>query len=178
MITALDESQFENFFTYLDKQLHENGSEGAVLFQPIPRCQNAYPVDKQTGFIEGLKIEVGQPQWRRAWLKCDENGNIQGHVDLRGRREPNTAHRALLGMGVQHNYRRLGIGTELVNFALNWARASGLIKNIDLEVLSGNSPAVHLYQKNGFQQLCEIKDMFVIDGQAESYIWMTKQVES
>jgi len=178
MIIPLDDSQFKKFFSYLDEQLSENGQAGGVLFQPVSRSQKGFPVEKQAGFIEGLKIAVGHTSWRRAWVKCDEAGNIQGHVDLRSRREPNTSHRALLGMGVHQNYRHRGTGTELVNFALAWAAGCGLIKNIDLEVLAANVPAVHLYKETGFEQLCKVDDMFVIDGKAEPYIWMTKRVES
>lgn len=178
MIIPLDDSQITKFFSYLDEQLSENGKEGGVLFQPVSRSNKGFPVEKQNGFTEGLKMEVGQPGWRRVWVKCDEDGNIQGHIDLRSRREPNTTHRALLGMGVHHIYRQMGIGSELVKFVFDWAAGSMLIKNIDLEVLAANIPAVHLYKKLGFQQLCEIKDMFVIDGKPEPYIWMTKRVES
>jgi len=164
------------FFKYLDKHLQANGKAGVPLFQPAPATQSAYPRENVAAFLEGLNIAVGSPKWRRAWIAVDAEENIVGHVDLRARPEPCSSHRALLGMGVRVDLRKNGIGSALLDFASEWARASGIIEIIDLEVISKNYPAVCLYEKAGFKHICEVEDMFRIDGQSVSHILITKKL--
>jgi ribosomal protein S18 acetylase RimI-like enzyme len=156
--------------------LQTNGKAGVPLFQPAARTQSGYPKDKEAGFLAGLNITVGSPKWRRAWIAVDANENIVGHVDLRARTEPYSSHRALLGMGVRIDQRRNGIGRKLLDFVTEWARHSGIIEIIDLEVLSENFPAIRLYEKMGFKHICEMEDMFRIDSQSVSHILMTKRL--
>lgn len=177
MIQTLEVDDLQDFFSYLDKQIGENGRNGAPLFQPQPRGQS-YPKDKETGFAQGLAIPVGDSKWRRAWIYREERGAIIGHIDLRARSEPFTSHRALLGMGVLEEFRGRGIGLQLVEHALRWAATSNVIETIDLEVLAHNEQAIRLYRKAGFDLLCRIDDMFRIDGQSEPYVLMTRKVRA
>jgi ribosomal protein S18 acetylase RimI-like enzyme len=96
-----------------------------------------------------------------------------GHVDLRAHQDSGITHRTLLGMGVGEAYRGRGLSRQLLEFACLWVRASEQIDWLDLEVLSANLPALSLYQSAGFEQLCEFKDMYRIDGQPEAVIRMT-----
>jgi ribosomal protein S18 acetylase RimI-like enzyme len=176
MIQILEQEDLQDFFSYLDLHIRENGKDGAPLFQPQSRSQSGFPKEKETGFVEGLSIPVGAPKWRRACVYREASGGIVGHVDLRGRSEPFTSHRALLGMGVHQLLRGRGIGMSMVEHVLHWARNSGAIEVIDLEVLAHNAPAIRLYQKAGFEFVCRIEDMFRIDGQSEPYVLMTMKV--
>ena len=178
MIESLEEKDFQHFFSYLDLQLKENGRDGAPLFQPQSRAKNGFPREREAGFVEGLSIAIGAPKWRRAWVYQESSGGMVGHIDLRGRPEPFTSHRALLGMGVRKEFRGQGIGTALVDHVLHWARSTGIIDVIDLEVLGNNEQAVRLYQRAGFDSLCRVEDMFRIDGQSEPYVLMTKRLIS
>lgn len=175
MIRPLVEENFERFFSYLKQQLLENGRNGP-LFQPQSREDDLLPSDKMTSFINGLTRPISKPGWRRAWIAEGAAGDIIGHADLRARPEPHTAHRALLGMGVRRDVRRSGLGQELVNFILDWAKHTGAIEIVDLSVMSNNLPAIKLYEKLGFTTLCEIEDMFRIDGKSEGDTLMTKRL--
>jgi ribosomal protein S18 acetylase RimI-like enzyme len=170
-IQALDADSSAAFFAYLNEHLLHNGKGGMPLFQPLPRSQSAFPDEKAAAFVRGLGIAVGQPGWRRAWVASSEDG-ILGHVDLRGRPESSTAHRALLGMGVHRLARRQGLGRVLVATAVAWARNEGL-DWLDLEVLSSNAPARALYLDCGFRQSGNIPDMFRIDGEQLAYTMMS-----
>ena len=170
-IRLLGAGDYPAFFAYLNAQLEENGKHGAPLFQPVPREIIKLPVEKEAAFVGGLSKTIGQPCWRRAWLAMDEaNKNILGHVDLRAHHEVNTSHRALLGMGVLKSWRKQGIGRALLEFACRWAAECQLLEWIDIEVLCDNKPALHLYETAGFEKLCEIQDMYRIDGQPEGFI--------
>jgi RimJ/RimL family protein N-acetyltransferase len=162
------------FFHYLNEHLRDNGRDGAPLFQPIPRASSGLAPEKAGSFSTGLQASFGQQGWRRVWVALREE-EIIGHIDLRSRPEPAARHRCLLGMGVQRAARRSGLGTQLVETARAWARTQGL-EWIDLEVLSGNTPARRLYRKCGFVQTGEIPDLFRIDGESLGYVFMSLQL--
>jgi ribosomal protein S18 acetylase RimI-like enzyme len=164
------------FFAYLDDHLADNGRNGAALFQPMARAESRFPGEKKAGFTTGLATPVGEPGWRRAWIAVDEAGNIAGHIDLRARAERPAAHRALLGMGVQRDYRRQGLGLRLIDMAARWAKADAGLCWIDLEVLSVNEAAHQLYRRAGFTLVGELQDMFRIDGMNHAYTLMTRQL--
>jgi ribosomal protein S18 acetylase RimI-like enzyme len=54
-----------------------------------------------------------------------------------------------IGMAVAHEWRGRGIGSALMEAAIEWARASGLHK-LSLNVFAHNAAAIALYRKYGF----------------------------
>ena len=160
-------------FAYLDDHLRDNGRDGTPLFQPMARAESGFPIDKRAGFVVGTGAAVGEPGWRRAWMALDEHGYICGHIDLRARPERLARHRCLLGMGVHRDHRCHGLGSRLLDTALDWARAQAGIDWVDLEVMSNNLPARRLYERNGFTFAGEMPDLFRIDGEQYGYVFMT-----
>ena len=158
-------------FAYLGEQLAENGRDG-VLFQPMAPTTDGVPLAMRERFAAGIATIAGQPGWRQVWIALDEDGAIAGHIDLRGRPEPASSHRTLLGMGVRHDLRRTGLGTRLVREALAWARASGFAW-VDLEVLSQNHKARALYVRMGFHVTGEMPDLYRIEGQSIGAVSMS-----
>jgi len=163
-------------FVYLDDHLRDNGRAGTPLFQPMARADNGFPIDKRAGFVTGTTAPVGEPGWRRAWFALDAQGLICGHVDLRARPERAARHRCLLGMGVHRDHRRQGLGGQLLETALAWARAQGGIDWVDLEVIASNLPARRLYERSGFVVVGATPDLFRIDGEQLGYVYMTHRI--
>ncbi|MES2624764.1 MAG: GNAT family N-acetyltransferase [Pseudomonadota bacterium] len=176
VIQQLNEKDFAKFFSYLDQHLSDNGKNGTPLFQPASRSASGYPVERKAGFIQSLAISPGDPKWRRVWVALNTHDEIVGHVDLRAHHEPYTEHRALLGMGVRKDMQRQGLGKKLLEFAFAWAKQFGLIEIIDLSVMADNAPAIQLYRRAGFVRICQINDMFRIDGRSEAHIIMARSV--
>ena len=174
-IRAVAQDDLPALFAYLDDHLRDNGRDDTPLFQPLPRAESFFPVDKRAGFALGLGTAVGAPGWRRGWIALDEDGAICGHIDLRARPERTASHRCLLGMGVHRDWRRHGLGARLLAYALDWACEQGLAW-VDLEVLSNNLPARRLYERSGFVQTGEIPDLFRIDGEQHGYVFMTRRI--
>ncbi|NRB53817.1 MAG: GNAT family N-acetyltransferase [Saprospiraceae bacterium] len=162
------------FLAYLEDHLSDNGQGITPLFQPLSKRDAKLSDTMRHSFASGLSRPTDQLGWRRVWVARTKTGTIVGHIDLRAHREKHTLHRALLGMGVDRDHRRLGIGRLLMNTAFTWAREETKLAFIDLQVLSTNRAAITLYQKSGFSLIGEIQDMFRIDGQSYSYTYMDK----
>jgi GNAT superfamily N-acetyltransferase len=175
-IAALADADFEAFFRYLGDQLAENGRQGLWLM-PMAPTEAGVPAEKRRSFHSGLGIAVGEPGWRRAWIALDARGQVAGHVDLRAHSEAFTSHRCLLGMGVRHDMRRLGLARRLLAHAAQWASAQGL-RWIDLQVLAANEPAVALYLREGFLMRGGRPDMYVIDGVSLGEVWMSRKIDA
>jgi len=178
-IRPATEADLAPFFAYLDDHLRDNGAHGTPLFQPLPRDASHMPPGLRLAFIRGVILDAGEPGWRRLWLALGRNGDIAGHIDLRGRPEPGAGHRALLGMGVHRAWRQRGLGRQLLATAVAWARTGGpgaggpRIDWIDLEVLSANAPACALYARSGFDTVARMADMLRIDGVSHDLSYMT-----
>ena len=170
------QEDFDAFFVYLNDHLADNGSGGTALFMPMSREASAFPVERQGSFRTSALTPLSEPGWRRLWLALTPHGIIAGHIDLRARSEAAAAHRALLGMGVQRDFRRVGLGRRLIEHAVSWASEETELDWVDLEVLSVNQPARRLYQAAGFVQTGNIDDLFRIDGQSLGYTLMSRRV--
>jgi GNAT superfamily N-acetyltransferase len=56
------------------------------------------------------------------------------------------------GMWVDPTYRHRGIGQALMAAVIDWARAQGA-ERLELGVVEGNAPAIHLYERFGFKEV-------------------------
>ncbi len=175
-IEAISPLEFGELIAYLNEHLGENGTPEVGYFQPLSRSTSSYPAERETVFRAGLEVPVGKQGWRRAWAARGQEGQIVGHVDLRGHNERHTEHRCLLGMGVHRTCRRQGIGFALIEHAKRWAASTKLLEWIDLQVLSVNQAALALYRQAGFAHVGEVPQMFKINGQYLSYTTMTMSV--
>lgn len=174
-IEAIDVAAVDDFLAYLDDHISDNGDAAAGgYFLPLPRGAST-PGALADAFREGLGVPVGTPGWRRGWIARSGDGRILGHIDLRARPQRLTEHRCLLGMGVDRDHRRVGIGSRLLEHAERWALGCAL-EWIDLEVLSTNLRAIRLYQRSGFVKVGEVQEMFRIEGRTISQTTMTKRL--
>jgi RimJ/RimL family protein N-acetyltransferase len=76
---------------------------------------------------------------------------VVGRVSIARDGNPVSHHVAELGLMVDAGERRRGIGTALMEEAVEWARASGVTK-VELHVFPHNEPAIALYRKLGFAE--------------------------
>lgn len=85
-------------------------------------------------------------------LVAESDGNVVGWC----RSFPATCgellSRAELGIGLMAQYRNQGIGSELVMRSLDWAESADL-RTVDLTVSLGNSIAIHVFGKCGFEAI-------------------------
>jgi RimJ/RimL family protein N-acetyltransferase len=87
---------------------------------------------------------------RAIMLVAEAAGAIVGELSLKAISSRRAVqHVATLGMSVKAEWRRKGVGRELMTAALEWAPAAG-IKRIELYVYARNTPAIALYEQLGF----------------------------
>ncbi|MBN1660540.1 MAG: GNAT family N-acetyltransferase [Anaerolineae bacterium] len=84
------------------------------------------------------------------FLVAEIDGTIAGNLNCSGGKRQGTRHTATLGTSVVREWRGRGIGTLLMARAIDWARASGVVRRIELQVFARNARAIHLYEKFGF----------------------------
>lgn len=96
--------------------------------------------------------------WRRGecFLVAEEDGQVCGYLDMSVQAWHLTGW--INHLAVAKDYRRRGVGTALVNKAIQWARQQGL-RRLMLEVQTKNYPAICFCQKNGFA-FCGFNDRY------------------
>ncbi|MHA2504597.1 MAG: N-acetyltransferase family protein [Candidatus Kariarchaeaceae archaeon] len=70
-------------------------------------------------------------------------------ADITSRPRPRLKHLGELGISVRKDFWRMGIGQEMMQYLIEWARDVGLRK-INLEVRSDHQGGIALYRKMGF----------------------------
>lgn len=177
-IEPLSAEDFLDFVAYLNDHLADNGAGETGYFQPLSRRASFMPAERAAAFRDGLDAAIATRGWRRAWVARSADGQIVGHIDLRSHPEGLTGHRCLLGMGVDRDNRRAGLGAALIAHARQWAAEVARLEWIDLQVISENEAALALYRRAGFVKAGEMKDMFRIDGHSFSYTTMSLRLNS
>jgi RimJ/RimL family protein N-acetyltransferase len=82
---------------------------------------------------------------------AEDDGAIVGRLSIARDQHPASRHVADLGLMVAISHRRRGIGTRLLEAALEWARESD-VRKLELHVFPHNDAAIKLYEKFGFVQ--------------------------
>ncbi|MDD3712366.1 MAG: GNAT family N-acetyltransferase [Candidatus Izemoplasmatales bacterium] len=90
---------------------------------------------------------------------------IIGEVALVGHKHDKTKHNADLAITVKKAYWHKGLGSRLMEHAINYARITGKIKNIYLEVREDNISAIKLYEKFGFIPVGKMPDKIYQEGE-------------
>jgi RimJ/RimL family protein N-acetyltransferase len=133
-------SDAENLVVYLKTLAAEPG-----ICIPLTPDQ-VRPVDHQRAALEDFHEADNA-----LMLLALGGGQLVGELTLRSiSPRPQVRHVATLGMSVKSDWRRKGVGRELVQAALEWAPSAG-IKRVELYVYARNAPAIALYEALGFE---------------------------
>lgn len=85
------------------------------------------------------------------YLVAEAEGMIIGNCTGRGGRRLASGGAIGVGIAVHADWRGKGVGTALLRNLIHWARRTGAIWRIELDVFTHNAPAIHVYQKLGFE---------------------------
>jgi RimJ/RimL family protein N-acetyltransferase len=95
------------------------------------------------------------------YLLAEIAGKIVGTLNCHGSNRQAIRHSVRLGMSVDQAWRGKGVGGQLMARAIEWAKGTGIVSRIELDVFERNEAAIHLYRKYGF----------VIEGQLRRAIY-------
>lgn len=84
------------------------------------------------------------------FLIAEVHGKCVGELNLRRGSRAAFRHSVVLGMSVAREWRNQRIGSALMQRAIEWAKAEGTLRRIELHVYSTNAPAIRLYESHGF----------------------------
>lgn len=76
---------------------------------------------------------------------------LAGVLNVSSTSSPQTNHIGDIFIAVQEKYWGYGLGSLLMEVALDWAYHTPVIRRLELTVQDRNSRAVHLYEKFGFK---------------------------
>jgi RimJ/RimL family protein N-acetyltransferase len=97
-----------------------------------------------------LATQAARLDWC-GFAAISDSGEVVGMVTIDGKKRSAMRHCGVLGISVRADFRGLGAGRALMERAVAWVRASGVISRIELQVLARNTTAIHLYERLGFQ---------------------------
>ena len=117
--------------THFMARYPEEGASLEAMRNGLAGCGES-PVNFEVGAFAGEKLvgEFGVAQ-------------VRPHIKYR--------HRAVMGISVRKEYWGCGLGSYLMQLAIDQTRANGF-EQLELGVYSDNSRAIHLYEKVGFER--------------------------
>lgn len=174
-ISRLSTDAIALFDQHFARHRAESGRDG-FHFMPFAPDDDEGPRGLDAKLFE---LTLDTPGWQRWWVaRTSHNGDIVGHVDLKGNHLKTGMHRCELGIGIEHAYRGQGMGRRLMQTAIDFARSAPTLKWLDLRVFADNKNARLLYTKLGFAELGVVVDRFQIDGVSIDDVLMTLDVSS
>ncbi len=114
---------------------------------------------------------------RSVFLVAEVDGRVAGILYLARGQWPKNEHVAELSMSCLPAARGVGLGTALLEAAVQWARSVG-VRKLSLEVFSSNEPAVRLYRKLGFLEEGRLRREFEVEGKLVDGVWMARWLEA
>lgn len=105
------------------------------------------------------------------YMIAEIGGEIAGTLNFNAGKRPRVRHAGEFGISVLRKYWKLGVGSCMLAYLIDWARQSGTIRKINLRVRVDNLPAIHLYEKYGFVLEGRITREFFLHGQfVDAYV--------
>jgi RimJ/RimL family protein N-acetyltransferase len=83
------------------------------------------------------------------FVVAELEGRIVGVANIRRGAGSTNRHRASLGVSVDQDFRRRGIGMMLMRALIDWSKQPG-VRRVELQVFARNGGAIALYEKLGF----------------------------
>ena len=99
-------------------------------------------------------------------------GEIVASLVFSAGRRPRVRHSGEFGMSVRKRYWGLGIDSFMLDALIDWARATQVVKKINLRVRTDNERALALYEREGFVIEGTIRKQVFLDGTYFDHHWM------
>lgn len=158
---------------HIERHAQESGRGSDIVFAPFMEFdRDAYEESRYDSWRRAVDV----PGWERCWAYFDGD-RVVGHADLTGSPIYSGLHRARLGIGVERAYRGRGIGGQLLQTVVAWARREPSLSWIDLSVFAHNVRAQRLYARHGFREVSRTIDAYRLQGQSIDDVHMVLRVD-
>lgn len=139
MIRRAEVSDAEAMLVYLDQISRESDF---LTFGP---GELSTTLEEERHYLEHLQMRNNA-----IMLMAFMDGELVGNIHFNGGGRPRIQHSGEFGISVLEKAGGMGIGAELLKALLVWAKATGIIRKINLQVRTDNDHAISLYEKHGF----------------------------
>jgi len=109
-------------------------------------------------------LEASQKADNQIYLVAEIDGEIVGSLNYMGGKRPRTRHFGEFGVSVSKSYWNQGLGRRLIEEMIAWAKASKVVRKINLKVRADHEHAIHLYESIGFRREGRITRFFYLNG--------------
>ena len=100
------------------------------------------------------------------------DGRMVGSLSFRAMTLARASHRAEMGISVLQECWGKGVGSRLMEAAIDFAKNNAGVEIISLEVRADNTRAQALYRKYGFEEIGRFPGFFKIDGKWVDFLLM------
>jgi RimJ/RimL family protein N-acetyltransferase len=139
------------------------GESDFITFSPEEFCMSK---EEERTFIE----ECAKSD-NHLFLIAEIEGEIVGNLIFRGGQYSRNAHVGEFGLSVLKKYWGCSIGTRLLEYLIDWAKKSNVVRKINLRVRIDNERGIRLYKKMGFEIEGRLKREVCIEGKwFDSYL--------
>lgn len=103
---------------------------------------------------------------------AEREGRIIAHLNFMGGERVRTRHAGEFGIAVAAEAQGCGLGRRLMQVMLEWARAGGVVRKVNLRVHPENARAIALYRSLGFVDEGLLTRDLLVDGAFEDSLLM------
>lgn len=111
------------------------------------------------------------------FLVAEFDGEIVANINVDGNQRKILRHTAVFGMGMHKEWQSCGLGTALLDAAINWAKNDSELEILFLQVYAENEAGLGLYRKMGFVEHGRIPNFFKQNGRYHDEIAMHLQLK-
>ena len=129
-----------------------------------------FPLDSTISFVKMFEEN------NLAQFFAMENERVVGWCDIQPKPFEGMKHVGVLGMGILREFRGKGLGSKLLEKALNHAKTVNGIEKVELEVFKSNAVAIRLYERFGFVIEGERVKGRKLDGIYDNILLMGKEI--
>jgi ribosomal protein S18 acetylase RimI-like enzyme len=115
-------------------------------------------MEYRTRWIESFRNEENS-----LMLVVIHNDLIIGNMDIRGGHRKRFRHTGITGMGLRKEWRGIGLGSLLLDSAIEWAKNNPSLEILWMQVYATNEAGIKLYEKKGFVQMGMQPDFIKLD---------------
>ncbi|CAD2072087.1 GNAT family N-acetyltransferase [Phocicoccus pinnipedialis] len=105
------------------------------------------------------------------------DGKIVGIINMKQDLRKKFEHIAQFGISVQQEYAGMGIGSRLIENALEFAKSNEFIEKVMLTVFSNNTGAIRLYERFGFEKEATLTNQVKLEEGYTDLIYMTQWIK-